>query len=342
MALYIQENLIEKIEGLDFLPVLHSLNLSDNMLTKVEGLERLTKLETIQLKRNRFGKNLDDVNDLLGLLECPSISVLDISDNYIQDEKVLEEVIYKMPNLAVLYMHGNPFTKKIKNYRKTVISSIPTLKYLDDRPVFKDDRRYAEAFARGGLDEERKEREVYKKEEADKHWANHEAFSEMIRKAREEKRLAEEAKKALEQPPIEELKDAQDPELESAPELSENLAVEVLTTEQTIVQLEQSREEVQEEEDLPELEEVDIQEERMKQILEIEQKKKLEQEKWLESTKARSDDEAFIPWDEECALPAPDEQAIAKRQQHLESLQNTESVQLESVPEPAPVNEETV
>ena len=67
-----------------------------------------------------------------------------------------------MPKLAVLYLQGNPVTKKIKNYRKTLIARIPTLKYLDDRPVFDEDRRYAEAFAVGGLEEERKEREKFK------------------------------------------------------------------------------------------------------------------------------------------------------------------------------------
>ena len=57
--------------------------------------------------------------------------------------------------------------KKIKNYRKTLISQIPTLKYLDDRPVFDEDRRFAEAFTRGGLDEERKERDAHKQEKED-------------------------------------------------------------------------------------------------------------------------------------------------------------------------------
>jgi len=39
-----------------------------------------------------------------------------------------------------------------------MIAKLPDLKYLDDRPVFVDDRRNAEAFARGGLEEERQER----------------------------------------------------------------------------------------------------------------------------------------------------------------------------------------
>lgn len=49
-----------------------------------------------------------------------------------------------MPKLAVLYLHGNEVTKKIQHYRKTLIHRIPTLKYLDDRPVFEDERRYCE------------------------------------------------------------------------------------------------------------------------------------------------------------------------------------------------------
>jgi dynein assembly factor 1 len=81
-----------------------------------------------------------------------------------------------MPNLAVLYMQGNGVSKKIKNYRKTLIARIPTLKYLDDRPVFEDDRRNAEAFARGGIEEERNEREKIKQEKDEAHWKNHEAF----------------------------------------------------------------------------------------------------------------------------------------------------------------------
>lgn len=184
------------MEALENLKELRQLNLSDNMLTFVEGLEGCDQLETVYLKRNRFGKDpRGDVESLRGLLDRPSINTLDISDNYLSDPAIVDEVLVKMANLRVLYSSGNEFTKKVSSYRKTIIARIPSLKYLDDRPVFEEDRRRAEAYVfRGGIEAEREEMKKIKKEKSDKHWANHEAFQLMINKAREEKRLKAEAK----------------------------------------------------------------------------------------------------------------------------------------------------
>ena len=85
--------------------------------------------------------------------------------------------------------------KKIKNYRKSIISALPELKYLDDRPVFDDDRRHAEAFSRGGIEEERKEREKISQEKKEKDEKNRKAFRDMIAKARAERKEAEDKKK---------------------------------------------------------------------------------------------------------------------------------------------------
>ena len=57
-------------------------------------------------------------------------SVIDLSDNRIDDENILEEIFVKLPNLAVLYLHGNPCIKKISNYRKKFIYTLKNLKFL--------------------------------------------------------------------------------------------------------------------------------------------------------------------------------------------------------------------
>ena len=195
-SLFIQENMISKIEGLDNLKDLRQLNLNDNILEKVEGLANCDKLETIYLKGNRLGRNEHgDVDALKGLLERPTLTCIDIQDNNLDDPAIIEEILYKMPNLGVLYCSkGNKFTNKVSNFRKILIANIKTLKYVDDRPVFPEDRRRAEAFARGGIDEERKEMKLIKKEKDDAHWANHEAFCLMIKKAKEEKASEAEVK----------------------------------------------------------------------------------------------------------------------------------------------------
>jgi len=96
------------------------------------------------------------------------------------DPAIFEEILVKLPNLRVLYSQNNKFTQHISNYRKKLIVACPNLKYLDDRPVFDEDRRRAEAFQRGGMPEEREEMKKIKQEKEDKHWANHEAFQLMI------------------------------------------------------------------------------------------------------------------------------------------------------------------
>eukprot|EP00490_Sorites_sp_Unknown_P018407 CAMPEP_0114668024 /NCGR_PEP_ID=MMETSP0191-20121206/35579_1 /TAXON_ID=126664 /ORGANISM="Sorites sp." /LENGTH=195 /DNA_ID=CAMNT_0001920123 /DNA_START=270 /DNA_END=857 /DNA_ORIENTATION=+ len=93
-----------------------------------------------------------------------------------------------MADLRVLYLKGNPCAKKIPNYRKGITAVCENLKYLDDRPVFPEDRRAAEAFNRGGLEEERAERRRIKEEESAKHERNMKAFQDMIENVRREKR----------------------------------------------------------------------------------------------------------------------------------------------------------
>lgn len=189
-SLFLQENCIETIEGLDAMKDLDTLNLAQNFVETVENLSALKKLQTLNLAQNA----LKDIEGIRGLLECPSIMCLDIQKNKIDDPAVLD-VLAKMPNLRVLYTQGNPFVKKVRFYRKSVIYRFPNLKYLDDRPVFDDDRARAVAwckgFEKGGVktaqEAEKAEMDRLRKEKEARHRRNMDAFDEMLRKAREER-----------------------------------------------------------------------------------------------------------------------------------------------------------
>lgn len=127
------------------------------MLLKVEGLQNCDSLDTIYLKRNRIGRDpMGDIEALKGLLDRPNLTCIDLSDNELKDPEIVSQIFEKLPDLRVLYLSNNPVTRNIQNYRKHMISKLPQLTYLDDKPVFKNDRRKAEAYMTGGMEAERK------------------------------------------------------------------------------------------------------------------------------------------------------------------------------------------
>ena len=156
-CLYLHQNVIEEMSGLDTLSELRTLNLSQNKIAKISNLKGLEKLSTLNL-----GKNcLTNAEDLEGLLECPSITNLDLSSNNIDDVEIVEKVLKKMPKLSALYLKGNPCVRKIKHYRKTMLSTMPQLAYLDERPVFELERVAVKAWKEGGIEAEREARKQF-------------------------------------------------------------------------------------------------------------------------------------------------------------------------------------
>ena len=195
-SLYLHENCIEKIEGLDNLCHLANLNISDNLIKKIENLKGLTNLSNLLLKRNRIG--IKGIEDLKGLLELgKEIAVIDLSDNLIEDPKIVDEILTKFADLRVIYLKGNDVVRKIPNYRKTLISKIDTLKYIDDKPIFEDEKRFAMAFARGGYEEEKKERAKYREEIRLKEEQRIRDFCKMMNKYKEEGEKEKEEEKKI-------------------------------------------------------------------------------------------------------------------------------------------------
>ena len=79
--------------------LLDTLNLGQNQIHKISNISHLTQLTNLCLKNNY----LQSVDDLISILDVPSISVLDVQNNRIDDVTALD-VFEKMPNLKVLYL----------------------------------------------------------------------------------------------------------------------------------------------------------------------------------------------------------------------------------------------
>jgi dynein assembly factor 1 len=139
--LYLQENLISRIENLDALSNLTSLDLSNNSLRRIENLECLTKLQELQLACN----DLRSADDIQHLSQCPSIKELDLENNNLAEPDVLD-VVAEMPALRSLRLKGNKMVRKVRHYRKHVLSIMPGLTHFDESPVFESERARVDAW----------------------------------------------------------------------------------------------------------------------------------------------------------------------------------------------------
>ncbi|XP_061723224.1 titin homolog [Cydia pomonella] len=188
-CLYLHYNIIKKIENLTGCPKLDTLNLDHNFVPKIENLDAVPDLHTLSIAHNM----LSSVSDLEQLKFCNNLSVLDLSYNRIEDPLIVD-VLEAMKILKVLVLTGNPVIRAIPAYRKTLTLRLKELLNLDNRPVFPRDRACAEAWQRGGVDEEVAER---------KRWIakDHEKTMQSVRyliRMRDEKR-AERDKKEREE-----------------------------------------------------------------------------------------------------------------------------------------------
>ncbi len=151
-CLYLQNNCIKEIHGLEELSQLKELNLSHNMLMNLQGYIPIT-VETLYLSHNCISSSKE-----LGNLKNIQLTTLDISHNHIGDELIIENT--NNMGLKVFNMEGNPGLKRVMALRKRCVVKFTQLTYLNQSPVDESERRTSIAYFRGGITAERAERQA--------------------------------------------------------------------------------------------------------------------------------------------------------------------------------------
>ena len=181
-CLYLARNAIEEVgPGLAPLTRLTTLDLSSNLLegAALAGLAGLRELRTLSLGHNRLACRAD----LEPLASLPALEVLDVSNNRIDDPEA-SALVQSLP-LKWLRFLGNPVVRATAGYRKVFLAAMhATLESLDDHPAFEADKRCALAWAQGGVEAERAERQRIRDEEAAKRVRQQERFQAMVEEAR--------------------------------------------------------------------------------------------------------------------------------------------------------------
>lgn len=123
---------IEKIEWIDkWCKDLKILYLQSNLIAKIENVGKLKKLEYLNLALN----NVERVENLEG---CESLQKLDLTVNFV-GELTSIECLKDLYNFREMYMTGNPCAQ-YDGYRDFVIATLTQLKYLDGQEIEKSER----------------------------------------------------------------------------------------------------------------------------------------------------------------------------------------------------------
>ncbi|XP_013925163.1 PREDICTED: protein tilB homolog [Thamnophis sirtalis] len=123
---------IEKIEHLDkWCRNLKILYLQNNLISKIENVSRLKKLEYLNLALN----NIEKFENLEG---CEDLQKLDLTANFIGElssVKTLKNNIH----LEELFLVGNPCTD-FEGYRQFVVATLQQLRFLDGKEITRSER----------------------------------------------------------------------------------------------------------------------------------------------------------------------------------------------------------
>lgn len=123
---------LEKIDHLDkWCKELKILYLQNNVIPRIENVGRLKKLEYLNLALN----NIERIENLEG---CESLQKLDLTVNFVGELSTVQSLQHNV-HLRDLYLVGNPCAQ-YEGYRKYVVATLPQLKWLDGKEIERSER----------------------------------------------------------------------------------------------------------------------------------------------------------------------------------------------------------
>ncbi|XP_075684050.1 dynein axonemal assembly factor 11 [Rhinoderma darwinii] len=123
---------LERIDHLDkWCKELKILYLQNNLIPKIENVGRLKKLEYLNLALN----NIEKIENLEG---CESLQKLDLTVNFVGEVSGIHSLKHNV-HLRELYLVGNPCAQ-FDGYRKYVVATLLQLKWLDGKEIERSER----------------------------------------------------------------------------------------------------------------------------------------------------------------------------------------------------------
>ncbi|PWA28685.1 hypothetical protein CCH79_00014811, partial [Gambusia affinis] len=146
VILELRGNQLETTSGFD-LPNLRKLYLAQNFIKRLEGLEKLERLTTLHLRDNQ----LETLEGLCSEMKC--LQYLNIRGNAITEGDALQSLRLLTNSLKSLVIAENPVVDTIL-YRPSILILLPQLERIDKEVVTLKERTEAQRSIRELRDEE--------------------------------------------------------------------------------------------------------------------------------------------------------------------------------------------
>ncbi|XP_040026765.2 dynein axonemal assembly factor 11 [Gasterosteus aculeatus] len=123
---------IERMEHIDrWCRDLRILYLQSNLIPRIENVGRLKKLQYLNLALN----NIEVIENLEG---CESLQKLDLTVNFVGRLSSVESLQHNV-HLTELFLTGNPCSQ-FEGYRQYVVAALPRLQWLDGTEISRSER----------------------------------------------------------------------------------------------------------------------------------------------------------------------------------------------------------